>query len=73
MTAPMESHCVPFTQIPHTSALFSDYLYRFDQVARFYRHDPFAAESFQAPAQEVSLSSETRAAVAECTGDKLTV
>ena len=61
----MESHCIPFTQVPHTSALFSDYLYRFDRVARFYRHDPFAAGSFQAAAQEVSLSSETRAAVAD--------
>ena len=61
----MESHCIPFTRIPHTSALFSDYLYRFDRVARFYRHDPFAAESFQAAAREISLSSETRAAVAD--------
>src|SRR5437868_1617134 len=32
----MESSCLRYTDIPHTSKLFSDFQYHFDRVARFY-------------------------------------
>ncbi len=32
--------CIPFTQIPHTSQLFRDYLYDFPRVQRFYSRNP---------------------------------
>ena len=34
------SDCIPFTQIPHTSQLFRDYLYDFPRVQRFYSRNP---------------------------------
>jgi len=61
----MEPHCIPFTEIPHTAALFADALYRFPRVARFYAHDPFDPASFRAAAQEVALDAARRAAVAD--------
>ena len=38
----MDSHCIPFTDIPHSTRLFVDYLYNFSRVADFYPHEPFA-------------------------------
>ena len=32
----MESECLPFSSIPHTSRLFQDYLHHFDKVRSFY-------------------------------------
>ena len=43
----MRSICIPHTELPGTSALFADYLYRFDRVARFYKHDPHDPESMR--------------------------
>ena len=43
----MRSICIPHTELPGTSALFADYLYRFDRVARFYQHDPHDPESIR--------------------------
>jgi bacillithiol synthase len=34
------SDCLPFTQIPHTSRLFADFLYHYDHVAEFYSRPP---------------------------------
>ncbi|MBI2956994.1 MAG: bacillithiol biosynthesis cysteine-adding enzyme BshC [Acidobacteria bacterium] len=60
----MDSHCIPFTAIPHTTALFSDYLYRFEKVAAFYAHDPFEPASFARAAEKMALETERRRAVA---------
>src|SRR3972149_848357 len=65
MAASMEPHCIPFTEIPHTAALFADALYRFPRVARFYAHDPFDPASFRAAAQAVALDAARRVAVAD--------
>lgn len=40
----MYSECLPFTAIPHTSALFRDFLYQFDRVTRFYPGPPNSPE-----------------------------
>lgn len=59
----MESACIRHTELPHTAKLFSDYLYRFDRVARFYAHDPHDPESFRRAAAEIRFSAERRAAL----------
>lgn len=42
----MESECLPFSSIPHTSRLFQDYLHQFDKVRSFYARSPAAVESW---------------------------
>ena len=58
----MESACLRHTEIPHTSALFSDFQYHFDRVARFYAHDPHDFRSFGAAAKEIAYPEDRRAA-----------
>lgn len=36
----MRSLCLPYTEFPGTSSLFSDYLYNFDRVSQFYLRRP---------------------------------
>jgi len=61
----MEPQCIPHTLIPGTSALFNDYLYDFDKVARFFPHRPYSLESFSAAAEEVQYPPERRTALVE--------
>jgi len=42
----VESECLPFSSIPHTSRLFQDYLHHFDEVRSFYARSPAAVESW---------------------------
>ena len=44
----MKSECLPFTQIPHTTDLFRDFLYSHEKVQRFYPRSPY----FQAWAKD---------------------
>src|SRR5690348_3953347 len=39
-TRPVQSECLPFSSIPHTSRLFQDFLHRFELVKRFYARPP---------------------------------
>ena len=59
----MESACLRHTEIPHTSALFSDFQYHFDKVARFYAHDPHDARSYAAAAKQIAYPDDRRAAL----------
>ena len=36
----MKSECLPFSQIPHTTDLFRDFLYSYEKVQRFYPRSP---------------------------------
>ncbi len=36
----MKAHCIPFTQIPHTTKLFADFLYDFPKVSSFHPRPP---------------------------------
>jgi bacillithiol biosynthesis cysteine-adding enzyme BshC len=36
----VRAQCIPFTQIPHTTRLFSDFLYDFPKVSSFYPRPP---------------------------------
>lgn len=51
----MKSLCLPHTELPGTSPLFSDYLYRFPRTARFYAHDPHDPQALRAAANQVQL------------------
>ncbi|MCL4523407.1 MAG: bacillithiol biosynthesis cysteine-adding enzyme BshC [Acidobacteria bacterium] len=64
MTAPMESHCLRSSELPHTSKLYACYLDDFSRVARFYSHPP-TEEGLLASATEVKLDSAVRARVVE--------
>ncbi len=59
----MESACLRHTEIPHTSALFSDFQYHFGRVARFYAHNPHDGRSYAAAAQEIAYPDDRRAAL----------
>jgi uncharacterized protein YllA (UPF0747 family) len=59
----MESACLRHTEIPHTSALFSDFQYHFGRVARFYAHNPHDSRSYAAAAQEIAYPDDRRAAL----------
>ncbi|MFQ5723492.1 MAG: bacillithiol biosynthesis cysteine-adding enzyme BshC [Terriglobia bacterium] len=64
----MDSHCIRFTEIPHTTKLVVDTLYDFSRVADFYAYDPFDPASFRAAAQAAPRDSEAstrHAAVAD--------
>ncbi|MGH9804852.1 MAG: bacillithiol biosynthesis cysteine-adding enzyme BshC [Candidatus Acidiferrales bacterium] len=60
----MEPHCIPFTDIPHSTRLFTDYLYNFSRVADFYPHPPFASGSI-APSNVEPHEPARRQAVAD--------
>lgn len=60
----MESHCLSFREIPHTSKLLSTFLEDFPRVASFYAHPPTLA-GIDAAAREVRLDSNVRRQVTE--------
>ncbi len=62
MTASMESHCIPYREIPHSAKLFTTFLEDFPRVASFYPHPPTAA-GVDAAAREINLDPATRKAV----------
>ncbi len=64
MIASMESRCLPFREIPHTSELFSTFLEEFERVSPYYGHPPTAQGMLDA-AREVRLDPETRRGVVE--------
>src|SRR5665213_1015268 len=60
----MESSCVRQTDVPGTSKLFADLIYRFDRVSDLYPYRPNDAEALLAAAQ-FQFPDERRAAVVE--------
>jgi len=52
-TIPMTSATVPYQQVPHSSALFLDYLYHFDRVSRFFNAPPYSPSSYQSVASQL--------------------
>jgi bacillithiol biosynthesis cysteine-adding enzyme BshC len=61
----MEPACIRHTELPGTSTLFADFLYHFDRVARFYRHDPHDPGSLARAAGEVDYPDARRASMVE--------
>ncbi len=56
----MRSICIPHTELPGTSKLFGDYLYRFPKVAGFYEHNPHDAESLRRVAASMRFPDQRR-------------
>ena len=64
MSPQMESHCISFREVPHTTKLFSSFLEDFSQVSKYYARPPTAA-GIDAAAREVRLDPAVRKAVVE--------
>jgi bacillithiol biosynthesis cysteine-adding enzyme BshC len=61
---PMDSHCISFREVPHTSRLFSSFLYDFQPVSQYYAHPP-TEHGLDAAAKEVRLDPGVRQGVVE--------
>ncbi len=60
----MPSECIPYSAIPHTSALFAEYLHHFDKVSAFYPRDPMDRSWISAEAGQLRYDQERRDRVA---------
>ncbi len=61
---PVKTHCLPFSEIPHTTALFRDFLARADKTLQFYPRSPRFADWFREAAKNLVYAPERRAQVA---------
>jgi len=61
----MHCTCVRHTDLPHTSALFADLLYRPDRTARFYPYPHRDLDAYRAAAAQIHLPDDRRAALIE--------
>ena len=59
----MTGTLISYKHVPHSSALFLDYLYDFDRVAPFYSAPPYALSSYQAVASQLPSFEGKRAEV----------
>lgn len=62
--APVKSHCLPFSQIPHTTRLFLDFIDDFPKVQQFYSRPPQFHEWFKDEAALIHYEPERRERVA---------
>lgn len=60
----MRSECLPFSQIPHTTPLFTDFLSYQSKLYQFYPHSPFFAEWLKDEASAVRYDAQRREQVA---------
>src|ERR1700688_2038234 len=61
----MKSHCLPFTQIPHTTRLFLDYLSYTPSIRSFYPRSPIFSEWVKDESQRVVYDGVRRGKVGE--------
>ncbi|HSZ63799.1 MAG TPA: bacillithiol biosynthesis cysteine-adding enzyme BshC [Terriglobales bacterium] len=61
----MKSQCLPFTQIPHTTRLFLDYLSYAPAVRDFYPRSPIFSEWLQEESRRVTYDAVRRARVSD--------
>jgi bacillithiol synthase len=60
----VETECLPFSSIPHTTRLFDDYLHHFDRVKQFYARAPLSQDWWTDEIKKISYPAERRQAVA---------
>jgi len=60
----VKAHCLPFSQIPHTTALFTDFLAYTPSIRSFYPRPPQFAEWMKEEAGRISYDAERRQRVA---------
>jgi len=56
----VKAQCIPFAQIPHTTRLFSDFLYDFPKVSSFYPRPPYYSDWLTEQAETVQYEGERR-------------
>src|SRR5260221_8789184 len=61
---PVKAHCLPFTQIPHTTRLFTDFLSYSSQVQPFYPRSPYFGELLKEESSKISYDDFRREKVA---------
>jgi bacillithiol synthase len=61
---PVKSECLPYSQIPHTTRLFADFLSWDPKVRQFYPHSPHLREWLKDESTRIAYDSERRAKVA---------
>lgn len=61
----VDSLCIPLSRAPKSTALFLDYLYHYDRVARFYSGSPQEFASFEGVASAIAGRYPHRAQLAE--------
>jgi len=61
----MTATCVPYTHVPHSSAVLTDYLYHFDRVRSFYNGSPYDPGSYRAVAEQLRGFATSRREIAE--------
>jgi bacillithiol biosynthesis cysteine-adding enzyme BshC len=60
----VKAQCLPFTQIPHTSKLFADFLYSFSKVSAFYPRPPHYTSWLADQSKTIQYDSDRRRQVA---------
>jgi bacillithiol synthase len=60
----MDSECIPFSSIPHTTRLFEDFLHHFEKVGRFYARPPLERNWLQDEGARIDYPPERRRSVA---------
>jgi bacillithiol biosynthesis cysteine-adding enzyme BshC len=60
----VETECLPFSSIPHTSRLFDDYLHHFDRVKQFYARPPLSQAWWADEINKINYPADRREAVA---------
>jgi bacillithiol biosynthesis cysteine-adding enzyme BshC len=60
----VKSHCLPFSQIPHTTRLFADFLAYQPSIQPFYPRSPYFREWLKEEAAKISYDSSRRERVA---------
>ena len=60
----MKAHCLPFSQIPHTTRLFADFLTYTPEIRQFYPRSPQFAEWMKEEAGRISYDDSRRERVA---------
>jgi bacillithiol biosynthesis cysteine-adding enzyme BshC len=63
-TRTVDSECLPFSSIPHSSRLFQDFLHHFERVQQFYARPPLDSSWWQEEQQRIDYPLERRQAVA---------
>jgi len=61
---PLDSECLAFSSIPHTTRLFEDFLHHFDKVGRFYARSPLAPNWWEDERKRIVYPEDRRKAVA---------
>lgn len=56
----MKAHCLPFSQIPHTSRLFTDFLAYSPSIQPFYPRSPYLAQWVQEESGKISYDDSRR-------------